>query len=347
LASNLSERLRPSDKHATSGTIKHYSKNSAAYDAYLKGRYEWSNGSRESLNKAIHYFNDAVRFDPSYAPAFADLANTYSDLAVLNFQPPAEALPKAKAAALTAIEIDSDLAEAHGALAWVEWAYDWDWLGAEKEYKKAFELNPSSASSHLRYSLYLVSMGRFDEAMSEGQKAYKLDPLSPFATRTVGWVYLLARRYDEALTWYNKSVELEPNAGVLTRADIAWTYALKGAHTEAMAEYGKLPRRANPAEDQAIAGGSGFLLAISGRRREALDIIAQFKKLSESRYIDGCMVASVYAALGDKKRAFEWLNKAFEERSPSMAFLKVDPFFDNLRSDPRYPDLLRRVGLPQ
>jgi TolB-like protein len=348
MASNISQRLRPSAKRATSDTTtRYYSKNSQAYDAYLRGRYHWSRGSSESMRKAIQYFNDAIRLDPSFAPAYAELADTYSDLAVLNFQPPAETFPKAKAAALKAMQIDSDLAEAHGALAWIAWAYDWDWLLAQKEYEKALELNSSSASSHLRYSVYLVSMGRFDAALSEGQKAYQLDPLSPFATGTVGWVYLLSRRYDEALGWYNRSLELEPNAGALTRADIAWTYALQGAHTKAIAEYEKLPHRPSPAEDQAIAGGSGFLLAISGRRGEALDIIAQFKKLSESRYIDGCMVASVYAALGEKEPALDWLNKAFEERSPSMAFLKVDPFFDNLRSDPRFADLLRRMGLPQ
>jgi serine/threonine protein kinase/Tfp pilus assembly protein PilF len=347
MATNISERLRPSAKQANSGTIKHYTKNSDSYDAYLKGRYHWSRGSNESLCKAIQYFNDAIRLDPSYALAYAGLAETYSDLAVLDFQPPTEAFPKAKAAARKAIEIDSELAEAHGALASATWAYDWDWLGAEKEYEKAFELNPSSASTHLSYSVYLVNMGRFDAAIPEVRRAHDLDPLSPFATATVGWVYMLARRYDEALGWYNKSLELEPNVGALTRADIAWTYALKGAHAEAIAEYEKLPHRPNPAENQAVAGGLGFLLAVSGRRGEAMDIIAQFKKLSESRYIDGCMVATIYAALGDKEHAFDWLNKALEERSPSTAFLKVDPFFDSLHSDPRFADLLRRIGLPQ
>jgi TolB-like protein/Tfp pilus assembly protein PilF len=346
LASNISERLRPSSKQANSGTIKHYSKSSEAYDAYLKGRYHWNRGSSESLSKAVQYFNDAIRLDPSYAPAYAGLADTYSDLAVLNFQPPTEAFPKAKAAALKAIEIDSNLAEAHGALASVTWGYDWDWLGAEKEYEKAFELNPASASTHLRYSVYLVNMGRFDGAISEVRRAHELDPLSPFATATVGWVYMLARQYDEALGWYNKSLELEPSVGALTRADIAWTYALKGAHAEAIAEYEKLPHRPTPAENQAVAGGLGFLLAVSGRRREAMDIIAQFKTLSESRYIDGCMVASIYAGLGDKDHAFDWLNKAYEERSSSMVFLKVDPFFDGLRSDPRFQDFMRRMNFP-
>jgi TolB-like protein/Tfp pilus assembly protein PilF len=317
-----------------------------AYEAYLKGRYHWSRGSSESLSRAIQYFNDAIRSDPSYAPGYAGLADAYSDLAVFNFQPPTEAFPKAKAAALRAIEVDSDLGEAHGALAAVAWAYDWDWLGAEREYEKAFQLNPVSAGTHLRYSVYLVNMGRFDGAISEVRKAHKLDPLSPIATATVGWVYMLARRYEEALAWYNKALELEPNVGALTRADIAWTYALKGAYAEAIAEYEKLPHRPTPAENQAVAGGLGFLLAVSSRRREALDIIAQLKALSESRYIDGCMVAAIYAGLGDQDHAFEWLTKAYEERSSSMVFLKVNPFFEALRSDPRFQDLARRMHFP-
>lgn len=344
IAREIRVKLTPVDQARLAGVHR---VNPEAYEAYIKGRYHWSRGSSESLSKAIQYFNDATRSDPSYAAAYAGLADAYSDLAVLNFQPPADAFQKAKAANLKAIEIDANLAEAHGALAVVAWAYDWDWPGAEKEYEKAFHLNPASASTHLRYAIYLVNMGRFDGAISEVRKAHELDPLSPIATATVGWVHLLARRYDEALGWYNKSLELEPNLGALTRADIAWTYALMGAHTEAIAEYEKLPHRPTPAENQAVAGGLGFLLAVSGRRGEALDIIAQFKKLSETRYIDGCMVASIYAGLGEKDNAFDWLTKAYEKRSSSMVFLKVDPFFDGLRSDPRFQDFVRRVGLRQ
>jgi TolB-like protein/Tfp pilus assembly protein PilF len=252
-----------------------------AYEAYLKGRYHWSKGSSETLNRAIQYFNDAIRFDPAYAPGYTGLAEAYSDLAVFDFQPPTKAFPKAKDAALKAIEIDSNLADAHGVLASVAWAYDWDWLGAEKEYENAFGLRAVSPSMRSRYSLYLINVGRVHEAISEARQAHKLDPLSPVATATVGWVYMLARQYDEALVWYNRGLELEPYAGALTRADIAWTQVLKGAHAEAISEYEKLPHRPTAAENQAVAGGLGFLLAVSGRRREALDIIAQLETLSE------------------------------------------------------------------
>jgi hypothetical protein len=139
---------------------------------------------------------------------------------------------------------------------------------------------------------------------------------------------------------------LEPYAGALTRADVAWTYALKGAHAEAISEYEKLRHRPTPAENQTVAGGLGFLLAVCGRRREALDIIAQLETLSEKRYVDGCMVAAVYAGLGDEDNAFEWLTKAYQERASSMAFLKVNPFFDGLRSDPRFQGLLQRMNFP-
>jgi TolB-like protein len=232
--------------------------NPEAYEAYLKGRYHWSRGSRESLNRAIQYFNDAIRFDPSYGPGYAGIAEAYSDLALFVFQPPTKVFPKAKDAALKAIEIDSNLAEAHGALASVAWSYDWDWLGAEKEYERAFELRPVSPSTRSRYSLYLINMGRVHEAMSEARQAHKFDPLSPVATGTVGWVYMLARQYDEALVWYKRGLELEPHAGALTRADIAWTYALKGEHAKAISEYESLPHRPSPAENQAVAGGSVF-----------------------------------------------------------------------------------------
>jgi TolB-like protein/Tfp pilus assembly protein PilF len=317
-----------------------------AYEAYLQGRYHWSKGSNDSLNRAIQYFNDAIQIDPAFAPGYAGLADAYSDLAVFNFKPPTKAFPKAKDAALKAIEIDSNFADAHGSLASVAWAYDWDWRVAEKEYDNAFGLRPVSPSTRSRYSLYLINIGRVDEAISEARQAHKLDPLSPVATATVGWVYMLARQYDEALAWYNRGLELEPYAGALTRADIAWTHVLKGAHAEAISEYEKLPHRPTPAQNQAVAGGLGFLLAACGRHQEALDIIAQLETLSANRYIDGCMVAAVYAGLRDENHAFEWLGKAYRKRSSSMAFLRVNPFFDSIRSDPRFQDLLQRMNFP-
>jgi TolB-like protein/Flp pilus assembly protein TadD len=349
LANNLSERLRPSAKQQNLAATKQHTENNEAYQSFLKGRYYFWISSDESLGKAIEYFNDAIGFDPAYAPAYSGIAYAYLDLALFDFRPPTEAFPKAKAAALKALEIDPNLAEAHSALGGVSWAYDWDWLTAEKEFEKALELNPASVVSHLQYSFYLATVGRFDDAIREGRRAQELDPLSPYALTSLAYIYTFAHRYDEALVAFGKSVELEPasGVGVLTHAEMAWTYAFKGAYTSAISEYGKISKLPNAMEGQVVSGGRGFVDAVAGKRHEALQIIAQFRTVAESRYADAYMVAAIYSGLGDKNRAFDWLNKGVEERSASMIFLKVDPFFDSLHSDPRFQDLLRRMGLPQ
>jgi tetratricopeptide (TPR) repeat protein len=347
LASNLSERLRPSARQQNLASTKHYTDNSEAYQAYLKGRYFWNRGSEESLSKAIQYFGDAIRLDSRYAPAFAGIADSYLDLALFDIQPSTEALPKAKTAAMRAVELDPTLAEAHTALGQVNWSYDWDFLTAESEFRKAVELNPTSTIAHYRYSNFLATMGRFDEAIAEGRRAQQLDPLSPTVNSLLGYVYTLAHRYVEALPWYKKSLELEPLVNGLTEAEMTWTYAFNGSCTEALAEYDKIPSPPTPAEDQLVSGGRGFVYAVCGRRRQALDIIAQFKRLVPKRHVDASIVAAVYTGLGNKDQAFEWLNKAYEDRASGIPFLKVDPFFDSLHSDPRFTDLLRRIGLPQ
>ena len=347
LANNLSERLRPSARQQNPASTKHYTDNSEAYQAYLKGRYFWNRGSEESLSKAIQYFGDAIRLDSRYAPAFAGIADSYLDLALFDIQPPTEALPKAKAAAMRAVELDPTLAEAHTALGQVNWGYDWDFRTAESEFRKAAELNPTSTIAHYRYSNFLATMGRFDEAIAEGRRAQQLDPLSPTVNALLGYVYTLAHRYVEALPWYKKSFELEPLVHGLTEAEMTWTYAFNSSCTEALAEYEKMPSPPTPAEDQLVSGGRGFVYAVCGRRRQALDIIAQFKRLAPKRYVDASIVAAIYTGLGNKDQAFEWLNKAYEDRASGIPFLKVDPFFDSLHSEPRFADLLRRIGLPQ
>src|SRR5207245_1781730 len=160
------------------------------------------------------------------------------------------------------------------------------------------------------------------------------------------YIHTFAHRYDDAVPWYKKGLDLEPSVA-FDRAELAWTYAFKGSYADAVAEYSKLSKIPTPAEDQLVSGGLGYVYAVSGKRREALDILAQFSKLSKSRYVDACMVAAIYAGLGDKDRALGQLNKAYEERSSGIPFVKVDPFFDSLHSDPRFADLLRRIGLPQ
>jgi serine/threonine protein kinase/tetratricopeptide (TPR) repeat protein len=343
LANDIVGRLEPSSKHSLVST-KHYTDNNEAYQAFLQGRYHWSNGS---YDKAIGYFDDALRLDPLYAPAYAGVADAYIDLAMLDLRPPADAFPKAKAAASKALAIDPTLAETHTALGTVSWGFDWEWGVAEAEFKKALELNPASVVPHQRYSLYLATLGRFEEAIHEGSKAVELDPVSINAITTLGYVYTLAHRYDEALTTFKKSIELEQEVGTITHAEMAWAYAFKGAHAAALAEYKRISMVPNAMEEQVVVGGMGFVEAVAGKIPEANQTISRLRELAESHYIDPYMIAAVYAGLGNKNQAFDWLNKGIDERSSSMIYLKVDPFFDTLHADPRFADLLRRMGLPQ
>ena len=340
LARDIAERLAPSSQHP--GSRRHYTENNEAYQSYLKGRYFWSQYSGDSLAKAIENFKEAIRLDPAYAPAYAGMADSYFDLATNDLRTPSEVFPLAKSAALKAVEIDPSLAEAHSALGALHWGYDWDWPNAEKEFKRALELDPSSSIAHSRYSVLLAVSVRKDEAIAESKRAQELNPLSPVITGLVGYVYTLTHKFDEAVPWFQKALELEPNFP-LARAELAWTYAYKGDFANALAEYHTIPEIPSPSEDQLISSGMAYIDAVSGHRREALEIIAQFNKLSQTRYIDSYQVAAIYCGLGDKDQAFQWLNKAVEQRSASIGFLKGDPFMDILRSDPRFPLLLHRV----
>jgi len=346
MANNISERLLPPAEKPVVAP-KHSTENSEAYQAFLKGRYYWSRGgSIDNLEKAAQYFSDAIRLDPAYASAYAGLADTYADMATNVGRPPNDAFPLAKAAAMKAVELDSALGDGYNSLATVNWGYDWDWPQAERNYRRAVELSPKNAVAHLRFAEYLATMGRFDEAFAEGKKAQELDPLAPLANGLVGYMHVLAHRYDEAIPWFQKCLELDAG-GVICRAQLAWISAYKGDYANAFAEYRKLAKIPTPAEDQILAAGLGYIDAVSGRRREALEMVAEFRKLSARSYVDGYLVAMIYGALGDNDQAMAWLEKAFEQRSASMEYCKVDPFMDSLQSDPRYAGLLRRLKFPQ
>ena len=345
LAKNVSERLLQSSKLQNTAPLKPRTENSEAFQTYLKGRYYWSRSSNQGLTQAIRYFNEAIRLDSSFAQAYAGLADAYIDLAFVDLLPPAETFPKAKDAALKAVEIDPTGAEGHTALGTVSWGYDWDAAAAEKQFSKALELNPSSSLGHLRFAMYLTTMGRFEEGIREGRKAQELDPLSPYTYSLLGYIHTFARRYDEALPLFATGIDMDSDM-LLARAELAWTYAFKGNYTEAMAEYSKILPLPAAGDDQIIMGGLGYVYAVSGKRREAAEILARLNQLSKSKYVDTYMVAAIHGGLGDRDSALDQLNKACEERSSSMVFLKVDPFFDVLHSEPRFRELLRRVGLP-
>jgi eukaryotic-like serine/threonine-protein kinase len=343
ISGNLRVRLTGEEK---TRLAKSYATHPEAYQLYLKGRYHANQVTAAGLRKGIEYFQQAINQDPGYALAYAGLADAYGELGgVLIYQPPSETRPKAKAAAMKAVELDDTVAEAHTALADTEWFYDWDWPSAEREYKRAIELNPNSAISHRYYALGLCTRARFDESIAEGERAQELDPLSP---TPLPYAYLVARRYDESISRFLQVLDLYPDIAWM-RAELAWAYAMKGMYAQATGEYDKIPEPAKvvAAENQLVASGLGWVYAVSGRRADALKIAGEFKDLSSHAWVDFYQFATIYAGLGDKDEAFRLLEEAYEEHSSSMPYLAVDPFWYGMRSDPRYADLLRRMGLPQ
>jgi serine/threonine protein kinase/tetratricopeptide (TPR) repeat protein len=346
ISGNLRVRLTTEDKTrlAKSSTM-----NAESYQLYLKGRFYWNRGTVEGLQKGIEYFEQAIEKDPSNAQAYAGLASCYNDLGGgFAYLSPKDNFLKARAAATKALEIDDSLAEAHSELGWTKWQYDWDWSGAEKESKLAIELKPSSAIVHFRYAEYLMAMGRFDDGLAEINRAQDIDPLSARIVGAFAFHYLAAHRYDDSVAQFKKAIDLDPHLPWF-RAELGWAYARKGMFEQAIAEYEKLSPQeyAVSPENQVVASGLGWVYGMAGNRNEALRILQKFNELSSRSYVDFYQVGAIYAGMGDKDRAFESLEKGYAERSDGMAYIKADPFWDGLRSDPRYADLLGRMGLPQ
>ncbi len=345
ISGNLRVRLTQEEKTRLN---KAPATNPEAYQLYLRGRYHANQTTAAELKKGIEYFQQAIDKDPGYALAYASLADSYSALGGgWQYLPPSDSFPKAKAAAIKALQLDDTLAEAHAALAYAAF-FDWDWPSAEREFKRAIELNPNSALSHSRYAVYLETRGRFNESMAEAQRAQELDPLSPEIVSGLGLVYLSTRRYDESIAQFQKALDLHPNAPVI-RASLAWAYAMKRMYPQALAEFDKIADqdKAVAAENQFVASGLGWVYAVSGRRADALKIAKEFRHLSSHAYVDFYLFAGIYAGLADKDEAFRLLEKGYGEHSASMLYLAVDSFWYGIRSDPRYADLLRRMGLPQ
>jgi serine/threonine-protein kinase len=345
ISDKLSLKLAAADQQRLA---RRQTENPESYQLYLKGRYYSNWSTLGQLKKAVEYFKQAIERDPANAQAYAGLADCYVKLgADMDFLPASETLPKAKAAATRALEIDDTLAEAYAVLGAVRWAYDWDWPGAEREFRRAIELNPNSPIAHRRYSGYLMTTGRFAEGLGEVTRAGELDPLSPQYVGDLGFCYLFAGRLDESINQFNKVIDLVPKAPV-SRAGLAWAYALKGMYGQAIAAYEIMEAQdyAVSAENQFIAAGLGWLYGLAGRRHEALQILDQFKQLSSRANVDFYCVALIYSGLGNADAAFQYLDKGYGQRSGLMVFIKVDPFWVNVRSDPRYQDLLRRMGLP-
>ena len=312
-----------------------------AYEAYLKGRYYWNKRTGDGLQKALLYFQQAINRDPSYGAAYSGLADCNSGLAWHGFKSPAEALPKAKAAALKAIEIDPESAEAHASLGLVL-THRWDWAGAEAEFKHALRLDPRYANAHHWYGDYLSIMARHDEALLEAHQALELDPLNLMIGTWVGRRYYLARKYDLAIDQGRNTEELDANFAA-AHLLLGESYVQVGLRDQGLAE---LQTAAS------LSGNSPLYLAqvavadaSAGKKTEALQIVAQLQSISSSQYVSPYGLAQIYAALGDKELTFKWLQNAYDDRAVWMSYLAVDPVFDSLRSDERFQDLLRRVHL--
>jgi TolB-like protein/Tfp pilus assembly protein PilF len=330
---NTPETRRP----VSAGTV-----NPEAHEAYLKGRYFWNKRSAEGVRKGIEYFEQATRLDPNYAVAYAGLAESYVVLNGHRFLPPDQAFPRVRAAALRALELDEKLAEAHTSLGSLKWEYEWDESGAEKEYKRAIDLNPSYATSHQWYAEQLAAVGRSDEALGEIKRAQELDPLSLPISVVAGWILYLGKRYDQAIDQYGRTIEMDPNFAI-AHAYLGRAYVRKGNFDQAISEC-QTATKLSEGHPFYVAW-LGYAYAMAGNRKEALRILHDLEVISRSKYVASHDIAAIYAGLGERSKALGWLNKAYDERSYTVLQLGVEPEFDSLRSDSRFQDLLHRIGL--
>ncbi len=313
--------------------------NPEAYDLYLKGNYHWEKFTDAGMRKAISYYQQALDMDPNYALAYVGLADAYHELWDT---PPREVIPKSRAASEKALQLDEGLAEAHSSLGWVKWIYYWDWAGAEVEFQRALQLNPNYSGAHAMRAEYLDSMGRFAEAAKEREIAKQLNPVEPILYQNSGEHFLYTREFDKAIEQYHKALELDPTFWI-AHVGLSQAYALKGLWKESMEHY---------EESMVLYGDAGLAAKIKAACaksgcRSASRVILEDRRLKRSsgRWISSPMDAYFYVMLGEKDLALMALDKAVEERDPDVTALQVDPIFDSIRSDPRFQQLVHRVGL--
>lgn len=322
--------------------------NLEAYELYLKGRYYWNQRLPEKLNKGIDLFKQAIEKDPDYALAYAGLADSYTILGNFNLLPPKQTYPEAKVAAEKALAIDNNLAEAHASLGFAIMNYDWDWAAAERELRQAIAINPNYAAARSWYALLLTVTGRFEDATIIRAEALALDPLSPVISTDIGLTLYYARKYDEAIEQFKKTLEIDP-AFALAYVPLGAAYEQKRMYKEAITAYQtftmglSLARLRHPIPIAAL----GHVFAVSGRTDEALDMLGLVEEMSDSQYVAPYWKGVLSIGLGREDQALMWLEKAYEGRDGSMIFLKVDPVFSGIRSNPRFTSLLRKLRLEE
>ena len=312
----------------------------AAYDAYLKGRDHWNKGTEHDKQQARQYFEQAAQIDPNYASAYAGLADYYWSTDAL---PPRVAMPKAKQYALKALAIDPTLAEAHTSLGAVRFLADWNWQEAERDFRRALELNPGDMEAHRMYSAYLSAMGRAEEALAESRRAQELNPLSIETQITVGWTFYYARRYDQATEQCGKILVLEPDS-VGAHDCLGLSYLAEKAYEKAIAECQRAVDLSGNELDRAV--GLARAHALAGNKAAAREVLNELSARARQSYVPPSLFAEIHLALGEKKQGLAWLETAYVDHDGYLAWLKVEPAFDSVRSDPAFQDLKRRLALP-
>jgi tetratricopeptide (TPR) repeat protein len=342
IAATIAQKLQPKLSGGETGIAKKYTNNNDAYQLYLKGRFHFAKRTKEDLYKSIDIFNEAIRLDPNFALAWVGIAESYAVIPSYPYASPAECVPQAKAAVAKALELDPDLAEAHTIAGVIAAVYDWDWTKAESELKRGIELGPDLAIAHYRYAwVYLSPVGRHDEAIAEHRRAIELEPLSLIQAANYAAVLMYARRYDEAVEQARKAYDLDPNF-IGAKSWLCHAYNLKSMYAESLAI-------AEPSLDAAMPflADAAYAYAKTGQREKALALIARWKETEKTRYVMNYWVAITYAALGDKDAAFAELERAYQNHDWFLQRIKVDPFLDPLRDDPRFDAMVKRLNFPQ
>ncbi len=321
--------------------------NPRAHELYLKGRYFWNKRTPDDLQKSLEYFEQATAEDPNYALGYAGVADAYSLLGYVGYAvlPPREAFPKAKAAALKVLELDPSLAEAHVALAYINWEHDWDWAASLAEFRRAIALNPNYATAHHWYAIRLAALGRSEEARAEARRAQELDPLSLIIRGNIAWIRIFDGRPDDALVALGPTLEMDPNFAS-THWFFSLAYLQKGMYPEAVAAAKRnmeLMHGYNPGSEATLA----YAYALAGNQAGARRLLEGMKQTARQRYVPPDWIAVIYAGLGDRDQAFAWLEKGYQEHSGLLPLLKVHPLFEKLRDDPRFADLVRRMNFPE
>jgi serine/threonine-protein kinase len=323
--------------------VKRYTEDPEAWDLYSWGRHFWNRRTEDGFKTAINFFEQAIKKDPSYALAYAGLADCYNLLGYYAYMEPNEAFPKAKNAALETLEFDDKLAEAHASLGWVLFFYEWDWERTETEFKRAIDLNPNYATAHHWYSVFLFTMERFDESVDKIKRAQELDPRSMMINITVGWPYYFGRRYDDAVKAFQNALLIDEEFWY-SHWSLGVYYYQKGMYEKALDEYRKA-KVSYKGRQQQIETYIGITYARMGRGEEAQQVLDKLLERSKQEYVKPRFFADLYFAMEDNDKGFDWLERARIGRDSWMPFVRVDPFYDSVRSDPRYSELLEKMNL--